>query len=192
MVGARASGRRRPAEPDLGMAQRPPQCLERAILQRASGIRLAGILVAIRDLRDDRDGADRRRGIPALSAADPADPLARLADRPVSERLARAPDLLPDAARPYDDRQPGPAHLGRYRPLHLGQPGAVDRADELGRDAVLVSVHPVDPVRHSQHPARRRALFRYSGLHGVCRDLLCGGRHVADASHRQSAGPAAL
>ena len=34
--------------------------------------------------------------------------------------------------------------------------------------------------------------FRYSGLHGVRRDLLCRGRHLADASHRQPAGPAAV
>ena len=47
------------------------------------------------------------------------------------------------------------------------QPGAVDRADELGRHAVLVPVHPVDPVGHSQHPARRRTHIRHSGLHGV-------------------------
>src|SRR3954454_6696473 len=99
MVGARAVGGRRAAEPDLGMAQCPPQRLERAILQRAPGIRLVRILVAVRDFRDDRDGADRRRGVPAISAADPADPLARVADRAVSERLARPPDLLPDAAR---------------------------------------------------------------------------------------------
>src|SRR5690348_10673439 len=100
MVGARAPGGRGPAESDLGVAQCPPQRLERAVLQRSAGVQLGRILVAVRGLRDDRGGADRRRGIPALSPANPAHPLARLADRSIPERLARAPDLLPDAARP--------------------------------------------------------------------------------------------
>ena len=44
-----------------GVAQRPPQRLEQRFLQRPAGIRLAGILVAVRDFRDDRRVAHRRR-----------------------------------------------------------------------------------------------------------------------------------
>ncbi len=49
------------------------------------------------------------------SAADIADPLAAVADKAVSRRLAGQPRLLPHTARPDGDRQPRPAHLRRPR-----------------------------------------------------------------------------
>ena len=64
-------------------------------------------------------------------------------------------------------------------PLHVDQPRPVDRAAQCRRHAVLVPVHPVDPVGFAARPARRRLVFRDPGLHGVRRDHLCGGRHLA-------------
>src|SRR5437762_4749726 len=78
MVGAGPARRGGRAEPGFGVAQRSPQRLEQRFLQRPAELRLAQILVAVRDLRDDRGVADCRRGLPALSAPDPAHSLAAL------------------------------------------------------------------------------------------------------------------
>src|SRR5215472_16626667 len=104
MVGKSASRRGRGAQSDRRLAQRPPQRLEQRFLQRAAGIRLAKILVAVRDLRDDRRGADHRVRVPALSAANPPDPLAALANRTLPQGLAVRSRLLSDAARSVLDR----------------------------------------------------------------------------------------
>ncbi len=61
---------------------------------------IGGILATVRHLRSDRLCADRGCRLLALSAADPAHPLAPLADRPLFAQLARKSKLLPPAAEP--------------------------------------------------------------------------------------------
>ena len=73
-----------------------------------------------------------------LSATDPAYPLAALADRPLSAQLARRPGLLPHAAQPDDNRQPGSAHRRRPRQLYDDNVRPVARAAECIRHAGLV------------------------------------------------------
>ena len=181
------------AEPDLGMAQCPPQRLERAILQRASGIQLAGILVAIRDLRDDRGVADRRRGISALSAADPADPLARLADRPVPERLARR--TRPITGCSSTTRRPT-TRTSASRTTSTATP-SVSLALSIGLMNSVVTLFSFLFILWTLSgilsiPLGGGRSFDIPGYMVYRRDSLRGGRHLADASHRQPAGPAAL
>src|SRR5712691_8483125 len=89
MVGRRAVGGGRRAQLDLCVAHGSPQPVEQRFLQRPAELRLGEILVAIRHFRDDRGGDHRRAGLPILSAADSAHPLAPLDDAPFPEQLAR-------------------------------------------------------------------------------------------------------
>ncbi len=91
-----------------------------------------------------------------------------------------------------DDRQPGPAHFRRSRPLHRHQPRSVARPAQRRRHAVLVPVHPVAAVGAAGDPAGRRARAFRSRATGVRGDHLRGRRHAADAFDRPSAGAAEL
>src|SRR5436853_1206635 len=138
MVGAPAAWRRRGAEFDLRVAHRAPQPMEQRFLQRPAGIRLAGILVAIRHFRDDRHGNHRGPGLPIVLAADLTGSLAPVVDAPVHRRLARRPGILPYSARSDGDRQPRPANCRGPASLHRQQPRSVGRAAQLRCHAAVV------------------------------------------------------
>ena len=119
-----------------------------------------------------------------LFAGNTAYPLAPLADRAVPAQLAREPILLPNAVRTRrrpTTRTSGSPKISTALPR---SPRLVARAAERRRHPGLVLVDPVDPVRRTDDPARRRRVDQYSRLHGICGADLCGRRHDADPMDR--------
>ena len=124
----------------------------------------------------------RRGGLRILPAKQPGDPLATLADKPVSDQLDGGSGVLPDGADGPRNRQPGPAHPGGSEAIPVHDTESCSRCHEqCGQSRFLhddtlgvVGRHQFRPGRHEHHD---------SGLHAVGRDPLCRrgyGDHASD------------
>ena len=172
-----------------GRNRRPPEPVERPFLQRTAGAELGELRQGDRYLFATGGVLHRTRGLPALSQPMAPDPLAALADQPLSRRMAAGPQSLPHAIAGRRRRQPGPARLRRRQIVRRKNAGYRPATVEFGGDAGVLRGDPVGPLGGGAAAPVRQGVPD-PRLSGMGRGDVCCVRHRADAVDRLAADQA--